>query len=571
MIAPNPNTGCFGARLYYFDFLEEETRANVPEAVSEHIAECEYCQEEISRLGDVLTSASATVESEQDRCTATLVTILKLHFAYVGKSVTCSTVRPFLSSMAVSDFQINIPTPVTVHLDNCRACSDDLLTIRGLELTDKQLYRLGQLFAEKPTEDIVGCTYAQAVAREVGMVVFDRADSEALKHLCLCPDCRKTVYRSREALRIRLLNEASWQSEFPCEQVSAADVFDYCFPYGIDPANDQYAKFRESLASHLRTCPRCLAKMQQLHKSLYGIARRRESGVVTHYEIHSSTKRPEHCETDGLYAEWPISVHVSGKARFSDAVSGKSRRLVLPLRPGKVFSALGIRQVVKPIAAAALILLSVIFLLNGPAASAVDLSRIYEALHNVRNVYIESFQAGEKTPWCKMWISRPKEALLLEREGQTILYDLKRGNQREIDTRDNSSGDELQISAEVKARMQDSLETLFALVPFSDLSKLPGNARWRRVHDKDAALKIPGTEAYDLSWQESENGIVRYRRWRAFVDPRTNLVRRTEWYLKLDPKDEYKFSQCKLPEYLGEEEMPASMQGESSQLGLSAR
>jgi hypothetical protein len=77
--------------------------------------------------------------------------MLKLHFAYVGKPVTCNVVKPFLPTLFEPALEVSIPTPITVHLDSCRQCSEELETIRKLNLNHEQLRQLCSLFAERPT------------------------------------------------------------------------------------------------------------------------------------------------------------------------------------------------------------------------------------------------------------------------------------------------------------------------------------------------------------------------------------------------------------------------------------
>jgi hypothetical protein len=83
------------------------------------------------------------------------VRLLKLHFAYIGEIVGCETVKPFLPSLSDPALEIGIPTPITMHLDKCRWCSEDLERIRELKLDRKQLGQLCDLFAGGDMEDNV--------------------------------------------------------------------------------------------------------------------------------------------------------------------------------------------------------------------------------------------------------------------------------------------------------------------------------------------------------------------------------------------------------------------------------
>ena len=151
MIAPNLNSLCKQAELYYYDFLFGESRGLIPGSIIKHIEQCEHCREQLNRLECVLSHAEGNVEPEQRQIDAAVTTMLKFHFAYIGKPVTCENTKPFLPSLLDPALEIRIPTPVTAHLDNCRKCSEDLETIRRLNLNRKQLRRLSQVFADQKT------------------------------------------------------------------------------------------------------------------------------------------------------------------------------------------------------------------------------------------------------------------------------------------------------------------------------------------------------------------------------------------------------------------------------------
>ena len=548
MIAPNPGTGCLNARLYYYDLLSGQTASGVPRSVAEHVEECQFCQEEMARLEAAVAGAGAELDCDLSNRNSAITAVLKLHFAYADKSVTCNTVRLFLPSMAVADFEISIPTPITVHLENCRACRQDLSTLRSLGLSRKQLYRLGRLFAEKPSEDIVSCTYAQAAVRQVGSVFLNAASAEVLKHVCICPDCRKMVYTSWAALRQSLIHKSPVRDGFPCDQVLPADVFDYCFPYGIDPANDQYAKFRESLASHLRSCPDCMAKVQRLHDLVCSIIQRPESGILTSYRIKPATEQLRPADAPDIYAQWPIDVRVVDSADLAVPAAQPSAAGSKPAhRPG--LSAISWKQFVKPLAAAAAVLVGIFLLLNGPAASAVDLAEIYEALAKVGSVCVSEFLSGQPEPNCRYWMSR-KSGLVLKDKGQQIeLYDL---NNDSITTAHPDGPTVKPMSDTTRKGILAYQDSLFGLLPVSRISGIPENAQWVRATGQTTVPVGSGIEVYDLIYAEGDRH-VRYMKWRAFVDPRTRLVDRTELYVKYDPAREYELQKYWIAEYVSQE------------------
>ena len=115
-----------------------------------------------------------------------------------------------------------------------------------------------------------------ATARSVAAMNFGGINSDDLGHLCKCSVCRNLLFDERQKLHDSLPKDVK-SPGFSCDSVLATDIFDYVVPIGLDPANDQYIMFRESLVSHLRSCPTCLAKIQELHRTIYGIADRAES------------------------------------------------------------------------------------------------------------------------------------------------------------------------------------------------------------------------------------------------------------------------------------------------------
>jgi hypothetical protein len=283
MISHNPDINCTNARLYYYDFLYTETREGIPEGALEHIKQCRNCQIEMDRLKDLLIKVQERDECEQSCKDSAISTLLRLHFEYIGEQVKCDAVKPFLGSLADPVLQIRIPTPITTHINKCKACREDLQKLLDLHLPHKYLCRLGQILADKPAEDEFSCSQAQIAIPAVVSLDFQETNAGILKHLCICPDCRKRLHLHRKSVRKKLLLNRASKNGFPCDSISAADIYDYCMPYGIDPADDEYFDLRESLTSHLRSCPKCLAKIQQLHRTITNIVERAESGVITIY------------------------------------------------------------------------------------------------------------------------------------------------------------------------------------------------------------------------------------------------------------------------------------------------
>ena len=536
MIAPNPHLLCEEAKLYYFELLDNESDAFVPELIIDHVGRCQHCQEQISRLKGALSQAEADDGSEGGQVGSPVAIMLRLHFAYIGERVTCETARPFLAGMSDPALEIRIPTPITVHLDSCRQCAEDLETIRGLNLNPKQLHQLGQLFAEAFSQDAAKCSQMREIIKSVAGLDFGGISAETLKHLCKCPVCQGLLCQERQAICDSLSQDAQ-SRQFPCESVSATDIFDYVVPYGLDPGKDQYARFRESLTSHLRSCTTCLGKMQELHRVIYHMATRAESEVITIYHIDKSAKAQSLSESGKLYAGFPIRVEIAGcedrvdvrrPARIVDFAAALKRKV----------SALNVRPLLRPgLAAAAVILVGLALMLNTPTAKAVTIEQICRAIMNVKNVHIRTFLDRDPTePMEELWVSKTLKVQQTKRKGELSLLDIP----------------------------NEAIAGFWGLVPFSDLSALPEDAKLNPVaaNGPEAAGE---TEIYDWTWTEKTyGGSVVFRKCRFFIEPETNLPRRTESYQKLPEDNEYVLISWMIVEYWTDSQMQEALIQDSS-------
>jgi hypothetical protein len=553
MIAHSPKSLCKEAELYYYDFLCDESRRLIPEPVVNHVEQCQCCLGQISHLEAVLSQADG-LESQQGRVDSTVTTMLKLHFAYIGKSVTCNIVKPFLPTLLDRALGMRIPTPIVTHVCDCQQCSEDLDVIRCLNLNREQLCRLSRLLADKPMGSNISCTEAQNAIPSIVSMVFSETDSEVLKHLCTCPVCRRLVYKERQKLCDGLPEHTS-SPEFPCESVSTSDSFDYVVPYGIDPANDQYAKFRKSFTSHVTNCPNCLAKMQELHRTVYGICERAESDVVTIYHIDESAKAQATSGTKELYAGFPIRVDVKQREEkvnaeqpvpaIDFAATLKQKVSVKKLKP--LFKT--------AVAAAAVILIAVVLFRNIPTARAVTLERIYEAIEKVKNVHIASFAPGKTRPTQEKWVSRTANTYLLKTEKESVLWDIGKGV-RKSKQADTTVAETVPLTAVLVADAEKKITGSLGLMPFYDMKDIPKDAEWSHVTDGDLETTPQGIEAYDLIWPaKALDGSQVFKKWRFFVNPKTNLPERTEFYQKLPTDDKYIFISAMEVEYLSDSEM----------------
>jgi hypothetical protein len=293
--------------------------------------------------------------------------------------------------------------------------------------------------------------------------------------------------------------------------------------------------------------------MQELHKTVYGICERAESDVVTIYHIDESAKAQTTSGTKELYAGFPIKVKVIGQ---KDKV--KAERLSPTIDSGTVpkqkISVKKLKLLLKTaVAAAAVIFIAVALLLNAPTARAVTVERIYEVIEKVKNVHITSFIPHKKEPTQERWVSRTANTYMLKTEKETVLWDISNGvKSKQMNT---ATTETVPLTAILVADVEKKITGSLGLMPFYDISDVPQDAEWSRVDDKSIDV-TKGIEVYDLTWTEKAyDGSTVLKKWRVFVDPKTNLPQRVEWYEKSATESEYTLSSTMAIEYLSESEI----------------
>lgn len=546
MVAPKENSICEQARAFYYDYLCGRGRESTPPEVFAHLCQCSFCKAEVNRLKVELKRTEEDVVRSVKESASIAITNLKLHFAYIGALVNCGTVRPFLPSLADPALEVGVPTPITVHLDKCQQCSDDLEEIRQLKLTHKQLCRLGQLFAEEFGVDEELCTKAQTAVSAVGDCAFEGTSANTLRHFCVCPDCRELLYKYRRSKAEKLSGSAE-QSVIRCGAVSATDTFDYVVLYGFDPEKDEYAMFRPSLTSHLTNCRKCLGKMLELHNTVYDILQRAESGIITCFDVDDTTRDSIVSSPDDIYRDWPIDVQVfdisretgTTKAKETGAVGLVTAESELKLKQKR--SKFSIRPFVKPAAAAAAILIVVLLGLYGSIAKAVDLDRIYAALKHIRNVHIATYVPEKPEPAQEVWISTELNAKMFNTGLQYVLWDLTNKTVKSKDS-DTDAVKTAQLSEYTLVEVRSTMDVPWGLLPFDNIVAVPQYAQWGRVDDESIEIAITDTVIYDLIWTEKiigGNSVV-HKKWRGYLDTKTTLPKRIERWEKPPEEEEYK-------------------------------
>ncbi|MBN2589457.1 MAG: hypothetical protein JXA96_06320 [Sedimentisphaerales bacterium] len=556
MISQNHKSTCEQTSLYYYDFLFQKDKSEIPEHILNHIKQCNNCQNQIYRLKKAIKQSEQTEPHVQGKTGTLLANSLKRHFSYINQDTTCALVKPFLPSMLNTSMKISIPTPITAHLDHCPECVRYLKRISDLNLNNANLSRLSQLFAPKTENNNIDCSKANSNIMAFVMMAFQESDEQILKHLCTCSKCSNTIYQYRESIRNELQIENNAKPCFLSSKLSYNDIFDFTFPYGIDINQYKQSKSIQSRISHIRRCPFCLEKIQEFHHIISDINEQPNSNTITKYSMDESKQMANTENSENLYAGFPVHVEVSGayqEAAVSN--SGSTINFTSALKSNilsKNFRKLSKTGIAGLLMAA--IILSAMFIYS-PKAKALTLAQLYSVIDNINNVHISSFVQGQTESSQEQWVSRPLNIKIIKEYNNLTLWDIK---DKSLKTKKlNSDSTNIQMkSQEWASDAESTINKSLGLIPFYSISEVPPGAEWKKVAiDSDSQNIVEETEAYELSYIEYATfGEPEFIKFRYILKADTELPTKVEFYRKLTAESEYSLVTFMTIEYLSDKE-----------------
>jgi hypothetical protein len=337
--------------------------------------------------------------------------------------------------------------------------------------------------------------------------------------------------------------------------VGAGDVFDYCIPYAIDPTSDEYARFRKSLTTHIVCCDECLDKIQQLHKTIYGIAERPESGVATVFHIDTTAE----VEAESLYAGFPVRVETANSSS-EEQPHIEEHEKVVKLRPASK----SIRPLLKiALPAAAMLMLGIGLFYNVHTAKGLAIEQIYRAIDAVKNIHISRLVPDNQKPVQEVWIARSSGLYVIKTENECTLNDISSRIQK---TKDLGTGiiKQTSLSSDALAGIVTQIRGSLHIMPFRTPSDIPADARWSEVTDSGLAVKTSNTKVYELSWaRNAYDGSMTQKSWRIFTNTSTNLPQKIQWFKQSASDSEPVPESVMIIEYPGDEEIVAKAEAMS--------
>jgi len=285
--------------------------------------------------------------------------------------------------------------------------------------------------------------------------------------------------------------------------------------------------------------------MQELHNTVYSILHRAESGIVTCFKVNDATRHSIVSSSDEIYKDWPIEVDVFDTSRETGTTKAKETvavGLVKAESEPEPKQRLGVhvRPLIKPMAAAAAILIMALLVFRGVVVKAVDLDRIYATLERIRNIHITTYAPEKPEPTQEVWISTELNAKMLNTGPQYVLWDLTNKTVKSKDS-DTDAVKTARLSEYRLVEVRSTMDIPWGLLSFNNIAAVPQHAQWERVDDESIEIAITDTVIYDLTWTEKIIGgdSVVYKKWRGYLDTETTLPKRIERWEKFSEEEGY--------------------------------
>jgi hypothetical protein len=500
MISWDSGLKCEEARGYYYDCVDGQCEDEIPQTIQMHIGHCDHCREEIQRLGRALKNPS-TSDSDEASHLSMVNALLAMHFKYAETPVTCALAKRFLPSMAGSGARITIPTPITVHIEQCSKCRNDWIELQSLNLSDVQLQRLTECI-EKRADD-AGLSGHQHLSNEqvqrFARVDYADLDAACVEHVCECVPCRKRTLTARQTVASRLFVEPG-----ACQEVSWEDLFDLALPVGFNPLVDEYAQFRKATVDHVACCESCLRRLAAMDQILVNLLPPHECGVVTHFQVVLDETQV-HAEVQ--YEDYPIRIDVQDSPRpCLPEVDAEEATPVSDCVP--VHSSRGWMKVA---AAAAVVLLGMSISFMVPRAGAGFMDHVYNETTSAPVVHIKTYSVNRPGRTVETWIFQPDIAVTIDEAHVVTAFNASTG--RKI-TRDAAGlVSTITLAGDAKKSLQGRIRCLFDL--------------WSPEMSERAILSSDPSDPYDVyeyRWSEGVQSGV----WHASVAQDTQRVVRVE-------------------------------------------
>lgn len=326
-----------------------------------------------------------------------------------------------------------------------------------------------------------------------------RISTPVTEHIKACPECRQDL----ETLK---------QLDLTPEQLSTLSrIFTQSQSETSDKEKGTTAALPETLMS--------------AQSEINSIINRPDSGIVTYFRANEDT---------AASSENVFTLEIKQDVTAAPAFHQQARQAKAL---GTAFSRS--RRLLKPIAAAAVIAIIILFSFRGSPVNATDIGQIYEALKNVQNVILTHYDVDNPEPVQQVSISRSRGIKLLKTGSDFVLLDVKNRIKKSTDSDERLQ--QARLDRDTVRSITKTMNIPYGLLPFNSNADLPEGAVWKKVDPNGDVFNPDQTEIYDLFWTEktSDPDVDVHYRWRCHLNPVTKHPFRLELWKQGPYEPEY--------------------------------
>ena len=200
------------------------------------------------------------------------------------------------------------------------------------------------------------------------------------------------------------------------------------------------------------------------------------------------------------------------------------------------------RWLLRPLAAAAVLMIAALLFLPSPSLQATDIGQIYEALKNVTHIAMVQYDADSPDPIQQTWVSHPLGVKLIKTADSFTRWDITNKTQTTDDGRTPQVQSATLTPAAMKA-VAKTMESPYGLLPFKNASELPPGAMWEKTQSPQNGPESETTEVYNLFWTQQTAGSDPVdHQWQCSVDPATKQPLKIKMWQKHPATQDYELT-----------------------------
>lgn len=443
----------------------------------------------------------------------------------------------------LSDNKDSIPKSMIKHIDQCSKCQEEIKVLetelsRPETSNDRadQATRLANLelhfaFIDK----LVGCNHVKPFLASMSSGFMAMSISTPITaHIDKCPACSKDY---------KIISDL---------QMTDAQLFRAGQLLAMSASNTlEYEEISDALAG-------VDCNQSQINK-LAEVIRHPETGVTTQFSLNECLSYQTGQAFANISEEPETDINILDNTQAGDE---KTVDVTIDAGESNVmkrgFRELRLLQFVRPLAAAAAVLLVAVLLFNGPQAT--GFGDVFKALEKARNIYMKNIQAIDGNVAQETWTSMDLNIKLFKSKDEVVLWDI---NNELLVSRKDTGGEveTLGLDEDSLGIITESMNVSWSILPFDTLY-LPPDAVWQTVSSKELGNIPSDIEVHDLLWTDrTQIGNMVYKKWRGYLNSMTMLPIRIEFSRKLELNEDYQLETIIEVEYPDTEEIKEIIDG----------